>query len=287
MAHSVCGLGYGNLGNLEKAEMHLKSYLELENKNGNRDKLAKATAQLSSLYRRKGEIVEAMRMCQEAKGMSIASRSLPLAEEFECLKSWGRFQEALETLELIRNAQQFPNPSAKKRMSAVCDANEAPILLELSRPEEALLLNESALRILKNDTKLTLLFTANQVWILAQLGRKEEALSLAEYVEVGLKEFADAVGVQKSCLNSLGRAFIELHNYPKSLEYWLRLKDFPIDPVSMPTNFYYQGICLEKMRESEKSQTLFKQAVDLNIDTHDAKLARIQLNLNSNPTAKG
>ena len=219
LAHDLCGMGYASEGNLDEAERHRQLRLEIEQKTGNGDKIAECMAQLATIKQRRGDIDGAMRLCSEARELSIVSRKHVYAQEIECLKSRGQFSEAMETLGIVRRMQGLPTPSAQKRMEAVYSAEEATLQLELGELEVALVQNDKALAGVLNDTKLTLQYNAVRVLILARLKRQEEAESLIGMIEKQLPEYLETRGLLIEIYAILGRALLDLAQPEKSLTY--------------------------------------------------------------------
>lgn len=256
-AHSVLGLGYATLGRLEEAETHRLKALELAVQLKNRDQVARYMAQLAEVQARRGHLVEAMQRCEQAKALSVTERRLIYSVEIECLKAWGRFEEALVVLEQAQQARGFPTPSAEQRMRAAFSSECAVLKAELGDPEVSLIENRKALDGLQADAKLTAQYRANQVWFLALLGRREEVVAEAEEVEALLADFAGARGTQLSGYGALGRAFFVLADYSRSAVYWQRYLDLKPDPVSLPKALYFLGEGLRLAERHGKRSPIF------------------------------
>ncbi|MBC7527889.1 MAG: tetratricopeptide repeat protein, partial [Chthonomonadaceae bacterium] len=274
LAHDLCGTGYASEGNLDEAERHRQLRLEIEQKAGDGDKIAECMARLATIKRRRGDIDGSMRLCSEARELSIVSRKSVYVEEIQCLKSRGQFSEAMETLEMVRRTQGFPMPSAQKRMETAYMSDEVVLRLEMGEPEIALVQNDKALAGVQNDTNTLLKYNAVRVLILAHLKRREEAEALIESIEKQLPAHLETRGLLIEIYAILGRALLDLAQPEKSLTYWEKYDALLPDPIGLPRGFYYRGLCYRALEDEEKARELFTQAIQTGIETYDTRLSR-------------
>jgi tetratricopeptide (TPR) repeat protein len=277
LAHSIAGLGYASQGRLEEAELHRRRALDMATEIGNHDQIAKYKAQVAEILRRRGNLTEAMQLCEETRPLSVAERRSVYSVEYECLKDWGRFEEALDTLNALRRSQSFPTPSAARRMAAVYDAAQAVLYLELGRPSEALPLLDGAIVALTNDSKLNLIYRGNRVWARAASGRQEETQTEAQRIAEQLPEFASSRGTQLDILYSLGRAYLVQENYTYSLACWEQYLEQKPDPVNRPTGLYYAALCHLKQGRTDSALSLLHQVIESGLDRYSVRLAQKQL----------
>jgi tetratricopeptide (TPR) repeat protein len=266
--------------------VHRRQALELATTAGSKDQVAKCMMQLAAVQRQRGRLNEAMQMCEQAKELSIAERRAVYAVQQECLRDWGRFEEALEVLNLARGAQKFPTPSAQRRMDAAFSASEAILQAELGHPEAALSLFDNALEGVQNDPKLSLQFRASRVWALGMLGHREEVATQTEAIEAELPKYAKARGTQTDCLSSLGRAFFILEDYRRSQGFWERYLAEQPDPIYLPKVYYFLGECLLRTGDAAGAVNRFRQAVETGQDTYYVRCARRRLAEGNEPAAK-
>ena len=276
-ALSTAGLGYAGLGKLEQSEQARLRALELATRAGNKDAAARYMAQVAETRRRRGQLVEAMQMCERALGLTVAARRSVYATQYEYLCNWGRFEEAATVLNQAQSAHGFPTPSAQQRMSAVFDCETALILAERGLPEQAPPHMAKGLAGLHTDTKTSARYQAGKVWILALIGQKQAARLEAERIEFSLDGFAVDRATQRIMLAALGRAWVELEDPARSLDCWQRYQALEPDPIMQPRGYYFVGECLRRLGDLPGAKAALQQAVDLNIDCHHAALARKRL----------
>ncbi len=278
-AHSAAGLGYVSLGQLDRAEEHRTKALEMATRAGNKDASARYMVQLAEVQRRRGKLMEAMQLCQQAASLTVKERRSVYAVQYEILSSWGRFEEAADALEQMQRAQGFPTPTMQKRIQAVTYCEKALLLAELDQPEQALATMQEGLADLSNDHKLTTRFEAGRAWIQALLGQADEARAQMRDLEARLPDFAQDPGTQRIVYGALGKACFALNDYAQGVTFWQRYLDCSPDPVMMPYACYHQAMCLLRMDDKTGAQRLLEQAVAFNLDTNGSRRAQRQLAL--------
>lgn len=216
-------------------------------------------------------------MCHESRGLTISERRHVYAVEQSCLQEKGQLKEALELFAAMRRSSHFPSPSEKRRMEAAQDGFEAQLLTALGRPAEAFRLNASALERLTYDAKLSLQFQADRAWIEASLGRREEALAQASHVELRLCEPDVSRGAQVSALCSLGRAYLALEDWDRSLGAWRRCLDLKPDPVDLPKAHYFLTQTLLGLGRLDEARESLQRASEGPGELHYTRLAAREL----------
>lgn len=273
-AHSAAGLGCNALGQLEQAEAHLATALEIATNAGNQDAAARFMVQVAETRRRMGRLMEAMQMCEQAAGMSISQRRNVYAGQYEILCNWGRFEEAVQVLEQAQRAQQFATPSAQKRMQAVYACETAMLLGERNLPEQGLQKLAEGLEGLRNDTKVSTRFQAGGIWLLAMQNRRKEVSAQVADMEARLADFRQDPATQRIIVGNIGRALYILAEYARSLDCWKQYLALAPDPVLLPRGYFYAGHCLHQLGRREEAKAMLEQAVALHIDTVEAQYAR-------------
>lgn len=267
LAHGFAGLGYGNLGRLEEAEEHKKIAMELAMLAGNQDRAAECMVSLADIMRKRGKIVEAMEACDHAAGMSLKARRIARTTQAECLRAWGRFDEAKEVLAQAQCAPTLFIPSMERRSQAVLSLGKAWLEAENDDPEKALEHLEEASIELANDSKLSLWCDATTAWVYASMGRHEEAVETMEHVEARSAEFAADRSTCLGSLSSLGRAAYLLGDFELSKTYWQQYLELHPDPVWQPKGLYYLGECHLHLGDIASALSSFERAVEMGFDT--------------------
>lgn len=277
LAHSTAGLAYSTQGNLETAENHRQQAFLLAAAAGNQDNAARFLVQLADVQMKRGKLVQAAEACEQAAGMSFQARRHARMVQAECLRLWGRLEEARETLEHARRAPGLPVPSAERRAQAVLSLGLAWVTAEENQPETALSHLQQAAAELQQDEKLSLPCEATAAWVLALLNRREEVEQKVAQVEARLPQFVHDRATQGLCCGMLARAIFELKDFERSKGYWERYLSLKPDPAFEPIGLYYLGECHRHLGNVAAAQAKFQQAVNAGIDTHHARLAQSRL----------
>jgi len=274
LAHNVAGLAYSTQGNLEAAENHRQQAFLLAAASGNQDNAARFLVQLAEVQMKRGKFVQAAEASEQAAGMSFNARRHARLVQAECLRLWGRLEEARETLEQASRAPGLPVPSAERRAQAVLSLGLAWIAAEENQPQTALNHLHQAAAELQQDEKLSLHYEATAAWVLALLNRREEGEQKIAQVEARLPQFVHDRATQGLCGGMLARAIFELKDFERSKSYWERYLSLKPDPAFEPIGLYYLGECHRHLGDVETAKAKFQQAVNTGLDTHHTRLAR-------------
>ncbi len=277
LAHSTAGLAYSTQGNLEAAEKHRQQAFLLATAAGNQDSAARFLVQLADVQMKRGKLVQAAEASEQAAGMSFKARRHARMVQAECLRLWGRLDEARETLEQASRAPGLPVPSAERHAQAVISLGLAWVTAEENQPETALNHLQQAAAELQQDEKLSLSCEATAAWVFALLNRPAEMEQKIQVVEARLPQFVHDRATQGLCYGMLARAIFELNDFERSKSYWERYLSLKPDPAFEPIGLYYLGECHRHLGDMETAKAKFQQAVRLGIDTHHTWLAQERL----------
>lgn len=277
VAHSVAALSCGDRGDLEEAERHYEQSIALALRLRNIDRAATYLATLGGIQWRRGMLVKAVQTCQKAAEMSLLARRAARLAEFECMLSWGKFEDARRMLDQAAKAHPFPTPADERRSQAVIQLGRSWLEAEAGCPERAMECLREAAKTLGNEEKLGLACLATEAWILACLDRGEEARQRLEEAQEQAARFADSRATQTSCWALLGRAAWELGDDALCLQLWERFLQLHPDPVDIPRARYYIGLCRARRGDNEAARAAFQAAIDTGLQTYHTQKAEERL----------
>jgi tetratricopeptide (TPR) repeat protein len=232
---------------------------------------------LGRIQRKRGNLVEAMQTCEQAAQSSLGARRISRLEAFECMRSWGKWEDALEMLKQAQSAPAFPVPATERRSQALISLGRSWIYAEQGKSEEALECLSGPAKELMREEKIGLLCVGTEAWVLATLDRREEAREKMQEALQRAPGLAGNRSTQLSCINYLGRATFEMSDYSESLNYWDRYLTLKPDPVDLPKVHFYRGECLWELGETDPALTSYLNALDSGIETLYTDKARKKL----------
>lgn len=276
MAHSMGGVAYGVLGDLDKSETHRRRAYDLAEATGNRILAAEKLAHLAGILRKRGKLEEALEQCDRAMTMTPEAVRHVAVERSECLRSMGRFEEAIQALQQARAAASLPTPAAARRMQAVLSLGMAWTVADAGQLDAAWDHLQQAVS-LQQDKRLRLWHLATESRVLAQLGRYPEARYKAEQVEAQLPDFAEDRETLLGTRTSLARATFYCGDYEHSLKLLQLYFDLNPDPVMQPQAWYLRGENYRCSGDAVAAKAAYEQAVGLRLNTYYSRLAQERL----------
>jgi tetratricopeptide (TPR) repeat protein len=276
-AHSVAALGYSGQGNLEEAERHREEAFRLAESSGSAETSAHYLAQLAGTRMRRGSFVEAMQDCERAAGMSLKARRLARHTESDCLRIMGRFDAAREALQQARRAPGLAQPAGERRMQATLALAQTFLECEAGKVEAAGPFLEEARAEFASDPKLLLFCDANAAWVAALRGDEAAARRLIDDVEQRLAAYTADQSTQELGLAMLGWACFVLRDWPLARSFWERYLELDPSPAFQPQAWYHVGECAREMADPETARRAYQKAIEPNVDTRYARLARKRL----------
>jgi tetratricopeptide (TPR) repeat protein len=270
-AHRMAGLAYGHLGQLETAEQHLREALGLA-ASCSSDDVSRCLVLLAGLQLKRGHLAEARETCLKAAESPKARREA-LSFQAEIERANGQFEQALQTLRQARELPPALTAGGERRIQAVGALHMAEVEAEAGQAENAWGHLKEAVAELGQDPKLGHWCDATAAWVFALLDRREQALAVLETVESRMPEFRDDRGGQFFVHAKLAHAVAALGDFEGARYHWQRILDLEPNPVSLPTAWYFLGMCRRHLGDEEGAYQAFRQASALGIDTYHARLA--------------
>lgn len=275
IAHVIAGLGHGAQGNLDAAERHRAAALALASAANADERAGQYRLQLADIARKRGRITQAFAVTQE---FMTGEKSTPQLKRdaggvaVECLRSWGRPQEALDQLSTMRHDTIYA-PELEVRFRGVTALFSASLLAEAGeagRAREELLQAEEALG---RDERLSLACRGLSAWVSALEGNGAQSRALLTQVEAQMPSTTHDREARLGCLNFLAQAAMARGERDRARTLWQSYLDSGPDPVARPTALYYLAECYRREGHANEAQTYYHQAAESGIDTHHTRLA--------------
>jgi tetratricopeptide (TPR) repeat protein len=276
-AHRMAGVACDNLGRLEESEEHFRLAYDVAAAEGNRGAMGEILGNLADIQRKRGKLAEAQEACLKAAATDPKAVRMTLATQYAVLNSWGRFEEALQTLRRYAEAPGLVIPAHERRIQAVIALDMARIEAECGRADDAWVHIQEAVSELGNDAKLGLKCDSVAAWVFAVRGLADDSRRVADQARARLPEFERDPGTCRGVLFDLGMAACARGDHAEGLECWSRYLDLKPDPVYRPTALYFRGECRRNLGDPSAARADFREAVGMEIDTHYARLARRRL----------
>ncbi|MCS7264802.1 MAG: tetratricopeptide repeat protein [Armatimonadetes bacterium] len=276
-AHITASLGYAAIGDLEREKEHVSKAAAVALMLRNEEMGAQALVRMAIALCRKGEFVKAMEMCEEAAKMSLKVRRRARLVQAECLKWWGRLDEAKELLEQAIRAEGLPVPSLERTQQGLIVFELAKIEAEKGNINAAIKHLEESREEANRIPKIGLTWKATAAWIYALARKTEEALRYLDEVERQVEQFSQDRMAQSDIFALMGKATLALGETARSIAYWERCLEVNPVPVSRPTILYHLGECYFRQGEIERAKALWNEAANCGFDTADARKAHKRL----------
>ncbi|WP_074308063.1 tetratricopeptide repeat protein [Singulisphaera sp. GP187] len=278
MAHRQAGASYGEAGRLDEAEAHRQSAVGWAETLGDAGHLANALAELADLQRKRGRLVEALSACDRATAETRPARQIEVVR-FETLRSWGRFDEALTTLDRVAQLDPIPSPGAERLMQGLFAFIRAAVLMDQGRLADVPKWLNDARTGVRSDAKLSLWRDAAELRLAAIQGRKDLTLDDLRRFESRLEVFTQTQdkNTVSTVLGNLGRAALALGEYGQALDYWRQYLETKPNPVDVPTAHYYIGESHRGLGDESAARVSYREAMATNLETHYVRLAQSRL----------
>ena len=117
VAHRMAGVACGNLGRLPESEDHYRRAYDLAAALGDKGVMGEILANLASIQRKRGKLVEAHEACVQAAAVHPKAVRMAQAVRSQILREWGRYDEALELLSRHDEASKLVIPAHERRRS--------------------------------------------------------------------------------------------------------------------------------------------------------------------------
>lgn len=288
----MSGVGYADQGDLEQAEYHYRQALDLSQRSGSPQDIARDLGILAGIYQKRGQFEEAIATSHEARKMFADPTRLSFSMEAECLREMGRFDEARAVMDQRRRAPGFDQPWMECRMQALWALGSAWIETRADQPEAALVFLEQAHAGFVadtgkgsiwppppqgNDDKLLLWCDAVKSLALAQRGDLQAATLMCESVLDRLPRFAQDRATRLGVYNHLGRAAFVSGNMVECQEMFRDYLACRPNPLGLPLAHYWLGEAHLRSGEADAAREEFQQAIAPGIETLEARRAQARL----------
>ena len=291
MMERIVGVGFGDLGDFERAEAHYFRGLELAEASNKPEEIASSLGLLGSLQHKRGHFEEALATSRRAQGISVDPSGTALAIETECLRDMGRFAEARAVMARRRQGLKHDQPALQRRMLALGCLGSAWIEIYAECYDEALVYLEEAREGLKfvtnstiwppppssSESKVGLWCDAAFANALAGVGRGHEAQAMIANAESRLSSFGQDRATRIGTLGSLGRAAYCLDDLAASRTFWEAYLAASPSPVYVPNAYYWLGEIALRLGQTEEACEAFRLSVAPEIDTFYARLSQVRL----------
>jgi tetratricopeptide (TPR) repeat protein len=277
LLHRMAGACCNDQGRLDQAEAHKRAALELAEAEGEPKAISDGLSDVADMLRKRGKLAEALPAAERAANAAPGDCRHAKMVQYEILKALGRFDEARATLEEAARAKGLQIPAMERRSQAVFDLSRAWLLVEMNQPEPARQHLRLAQHELHDDARLSLWCTSAEAWIAAVEGHEDEFVRLAQETESALVNSANDRNTLTGAFSSLGRGACVIGDWERGLRYWNRYFDAKPDPVNRPRGLFHQGLCLEGLGRESEARASWREAADMGIDTHYARLAASKL----------
>ncbi|HEX7377607.1 MAG TPA: tetratricopeptide repeat protein, partial [Pirellulales bacterium] len=187
--HRMAGVACGNLGRLDESEQHFRQAYDAAIAENNTPAAAEILASLADCLRKRGELVDALEICDKSAAMHPKASRMALGIKSMVLRDLGRYDEALAALEQFKQTSPLAIPYYERRLLAVLALDTARIEADCRRGGDAWQHIEEALAVLGDDAKLGLSCEAAACWALAVRGGVNESQRRAEQLEPRLADF--------------------------------------------------------------------------------------------------
>jgi tetratricopeptide (TPR) repeat protein len=270
-AHRMAGLACGNLGRLEESERHIRHAYDAAAAEDNRPAMAEALGSLASCLRKLGRLAEAADTCARATAMDPQAARMALAVQTQIFHAWGRYDDALATME--RHREPLVIPRLERRMKAVRSLDRARLEAECGRADDAWRHIHEAHAELRDDVKLGFKCEAALCWVLAARGDADESQRLAASLEPRLAAFERDPGSCRGVLYDLGMAACARGDHAAGIDCWTRYLTLSPDPVYRPDALYHRGESYRQLGRFDDARNDYQAAVAMGLDTHFSRLA--------------
>ena len=274
--HRMAGVACGNLGRLEESEEHYHRAYELAAIDDEKSEMAEVLANLADIQRKRGKLAEANEACLKASAVHSKADRMAIAVQSQILREWGRFGEALAMLARPDNSTKVVIPALERRLQDVRALEMSRIEAEWGKADDARHHIEEAISVLGNDAKLGLKCDAAMSWVLAVGGLAEDSRDVAAEVEARLPDFERDPSTSRGVLYDLGMAACAATTRRVKIA-GAATSGFSPDPVYHPTALYFRGECRRHLGKASDARADYRAAVEKNLNTHYAGLARRRL----------
>jgi tetratricopeptide (TPR) repeat protein len=276
-AHRMASIALGNLGRLEESEDHCREAYEVAVAEGKPKAIGEILGSLADIQRKRGKLAEAYEASRKAAEVDPEAQRISIAVQAMVLAQWGRFDEALAMLRQHDKLSPFAIPANERKIRAASALDQSRIEAEAGKADEAWAHIQQAIAELGNDPKLGLKCDAVASWIFAARGLVDDSRHVAAQVEERLPDFEADPSTVRGALYDLGLAAWTRGDYQEGAECWDRYLELDPDPVYRPTAHYIRGECRRLKGNRLGAIADYREALELEIDTHHARLARARL----------
>ena len=272
-AHSMAGVGYSSLRNIEKSAEHRQRAYEIARADGRIPEAARYLATLASVLKNQGRISEALAAADEALAMHPSGARMAWLVKAEAYRALGNWDAARDAHRQSREAEGFGKPSAERRAQSTAELGSAWIELEAEQPRVALEHLQRAAAGLKHDSKLAFWCECSTVLALAQLGQGQEAWARLHQLVIPMRQFQSDEESLSNYLSAAGRTLLILGQPADALETWKQYLARHQMPVNLPRAYYYSALCYRALGDEASTRAALQQAVAFGFDTYHSRLA--------------
>jgi tetratricopeptide (TPR) repeat protein len=291
MMHQMCGAGYSDLGDLERAEAHYARALAMAEAGGKAEEIAQSLTTLASVQRKRGQFETAIGTARlAAAAFAHPGRGAPIVEA-ECLRDMGRFEEARAVVAAMKQGPPYDRPDVEQRTQVIIALTLAWTEAAADRPEAALAALRGAwdglgvsrdppapiLPSAHEGDKLILYCDATAVRVYAHLGWAEGARRMRESVEARLGRFAQDRAGRLCVYGEFAPAALILGDYARCHSWWQQYLDCQPDVVGQTKAHCGLGEAWSRLGDAQAAREAFTQAVAPGINSLYARRARARL----------
>ncbi len=275
VAHSMAGVGYSSMNQLQPAEKCHRQALEIARSQKDVAQEADCLGVLADILHKQGRLREAVAAAERALTLNKNSRNASVAL-METLRDMGRFDEARQAV--ARSLQIRKNGIAEYENYQHALSYLALAFIELAA-EQA----DAGMSALQT-ARTTLVDDKMQSWIdglesifLAQQGLIEPSRRLACSNELTLTEFEGDPQTQRVILTNLARAALVRGEWDECRRFYERYFQLEPLPMALAFAFYRLGDCARGEGKLAEAKHFYEKVVAYGFETY--ALARSQQRL--------
>ena len=258
-AHRTAALAYKNLGDLEKAEAHYRAAQQIAESAGDRARQAEMLAGLSDVERRRGNLLQALAMAQEAFALHhppTRVTSLYLSEAYFQLV---RYEEAWGAISGERDGVMFTARHQRLLQSIDC-ITLSSICVECGRYDDASRYLQQAADGFQGDQKMAVGIRASGAVILAHQGLMDQAQREIDWVAETLTAMPLGRSTQIDSYFQLVRASYLVGNHDACMRYLDRCQELKPYADTRPRILSFAAESCLHVGDRDTARALFAEA---------------------------
>ncbi len=266
---------YATQGDLEQSERYDRLACDLARETGNQKELANVLSHLGENLRKRGRLEDALEAVEQARQIEDLRACHTILHEIH--RSAGRFEKALEELEIVSRTGALGLGRSEYKTQAIYDFGASRVLVDLNRIDQAAERVDQATRALAGDPKLALWCKAAAARIAALRGERDQAQALMAEVAASQGAFVSDRNTQLLCCALRARACQALGELDQAREAWEQYLAASPNLVDQPGVLYNLGECRLGQGDRAAAIDFYQRADALGLETHESNLARRRL----------